>query len=297
MKLHNITTIKFHNKSVRCVSTFPSGNIISISDDCSIIIYNYIHFNIIQKIIMAHFKGIIQVEIIDENLFITCSFDKNIKFWKKIDNKFSIYKKIENAHCHLVSTIIYCSNGNLISGGGDQVIKIWKKNKENSYEIIHSIIESYSISDIYFLEDKNLLIYSRGFKAIFRDISDFNQIKLLKYFNNITTNNFCRINNDRIILENISRKEIFIISIKELNIIKQIQINFIPVGITFIKNKEIILIGEFASNDIKIYDINNFECVQIINKAHNSIIGGFIELKNGMIASFSCDSKVKIWSF
>ena len=40
MNLNNITTIKFHNESIRCVSTFPSGNIISTFDDCSIIIYN-----------------------------------------------------------------------------------------------------------------------------------------------------------------------------------------------------------------------------------------------------------------
>ena len=216
----------------------------------------------------------------------------------KKENTFSLYQMIENSHCYWVSKIIYCSNGNLISGGGDQVIKIWKKNKENLFENIQNIIELYNINKIYFLEDKNLLISGGSFGTTLRDVSDFNQIKILKHFNRITSNNFCRINNNKVILENELSNEIFVISIIDMNIIKQIKNNFRPHGIIFIKNKEIILIGgELNTHDIKIYNINNYECIQTINMAHNYIILDFIELKNGMIASFSYDSKAKIWSF
>ena len=51
--LKNITSIHCHNDWNTSVSTFPSGNIISTSDDKSIIIYD-IFFNILQYIQNAH---------------------------------------------------------------------------------------------------------------------------------------------------------------------------------------------------------------------------------------------------
>ena len=43
--------------------------------------------------------------------------------------------------------------------------------------------------------------------------------------------------------------------------------------------------------------IDNYECIQEIKEAHNLYIYGFIELKDGSIASFSNDETIKIWSF
>ena len=51
------------------------------------------------------------------------------------------------------------------------------------------------------------------------------------------------------------------------------------------------------SNDIRIYRNDNYECIQEIKDAHNDTINGFIELKDGSIASFSNDETIKIWSF
>ncbi len=50
-------------------------------------------------------------------------------------------------------------------------------------------------------------------------------------------------------------------------------------------------------NDIRIYRNDNYECIQEIKDAHNKDINGFIELKDGSIASFSKDKTIKIWSF
>ena len=51
------------------------------------------------------------------------------------------------------------------------------------------------------------------------------------------------------------------------------------------------------SKDIRIYRNDNYECIQEIKGAHNKSINGFIELKDGSIASFSLDRTIKIWSF
>ena len=80
--LKKITSIHCHNSWITSVSIFPSGNIISTSNDKSIIIYDIL-FNILQNIQNAHDHYINYVEIKDENNFITCSYDKSIKTWIK----------------------------------------------------------------------------------------------------------------------------------------------------------------------------------------------------------------------
>ena len=77
-----IKSINDHKDAIYSVSMFPSGKMISVSNDKSIKIYD-INFNLIENIENAHDWGIIYVEIIDENNFITCSFDHTIKTWIK----------------------------------------------------------------------------------------------------------------------------------------------------------------------------------------------------------------------
>ena len=70
-----------HKEWICSMNIFPSGNLISVSRDKSIKIYN--NLEIIQDIENAHNSDINYIEIIDENNFITCSNDKSIIFWNK----------------------------------------------------------------------------------------------------------------------------------------------------------------------------------------------------------------------
>ena len=86
-----------------------------------------------------------------------------------------------------------------------------------------------------------------------------------------------------------------IISLIEKKIIKEITISFLCYGILTIEIKGIFLIGGESKN-IMIYNNNNYECVGIINDAHDFDIKGFILLNNNLIASFS-QMIIRIWSF
>ena len=77
-----IKTINAHDNFITCVSVFPSGNIISVSDDKSIKIWDN-NFNLLQNIQNAHKERINYIDIKDENNFVTCSNDKSIKTWIK----------------------------------------------------------------------------------------------------------------------------------------------------------------------------------------------------------------------
>ena len=129
-------------------------------------------------------------------------------------------------------------------------------------------------------------------------IWNYYNYELISYINKIecgSPDSLCRINEDIIIVGGLNNNKLKIISLSEKKIIKEINNQFICFTIYSLNDKEIFLVGG-RSNDIKIYKSNNYECVQIIKKAHNRFIKGFIRL-NDLILSYSIDGKIKIWEF
>ena len=296
--LENINSIESHNNWVTSVSVFPLGNIVSVSKDQSIIIYD-INFKISQKIENAHYDGISYVDIKDDNNFITCSFDKSIKLWKKNKNQFINYKTLSNAHNDAISKVIYCSNGNFISCSWDNTIKIWKENNDN-YENIITLEHQKKVCSILLLEDKNILISSGLDKTMLWELhlNELNYCSI--YFIKTITDTccqwnggICRVGKDKIIYQDKS-KSLKVISIIKGELIKEIQFKFGCFGIYSVNNKRIFLTGG-KSKDIKVYSNDTYECIQTIQNAHDDNIFGFVELKYNLIASFSYDKKINIW--
>ena len=94
INLVNIKTITVNNNEINSLSVFPSGNLISISNDKSIKLYNN-NFTIIQIIRKAHKNSIQCLSIKDDNNFITSSNDNDINIWikKKINSSLIIQFK------------------------------------------------------------------------------------------------------------------------------------------------------------------------------------------------------------
>ena len=296
--LQNIESIQPHNNSITSVSSFPSGNIISVSIDYSIIIYD-IDLNILQTI--KYYNYIYYVEVKDENNFITCSYDNSIKLWIKKENQFIINKTINNAHKYGIIKVIYYSNENLISCSVDDTIKIWIENDNNNYENIKILSHSDHIYSILFLEDKNILISSGNDGTKFWNLNknevDYNNINCVKYFKEVkcsSNQGLCRLDEDRIIIG--GEYSLKVISISNKIIIKGINCPIICKGIILIENKGIFLIGG-KSKHIRIYRNDNYQCIKIFRNAHDESINGFVELKNGTILSYSDDKKIKIWKY
>ena len=100
IKIENIiqiNSINAHESWIRSVSIFPSGNIISVSNDQSIKIYVN-NFNILQIISNAHEHIIYYVSVKDENNFVTCSLDESIKTWIKKKDNFILNQSIPKTH-------------------------------------------------------------------------------------------------------------------------------------------------------------------------------------------------------
>ena len=166
-----INSIKAHNDIISTISIFPSGNIISVSFDQSIKIFD-IHLNVIQVIEKAHDDIILYVDVKNDNNFITCSTDKNIKIWIKEENEFKLNSIIKNAHNDLIYKVIY-SNDHLISCSADKTIKIWE-NVNNNYQNITILTHSNCVYSILLIEDKNILISSGMDGTKFWSFNNFN---------------------------------------------------------------------------------------------------------------------------
>ena len=294
--LKYLISIKEHSDWIESVKLFPSGNIISVSNDCSIKIYDGLNYKILQNIKSAHKGAIMNIFVKDENNFATCSEDKCINIWIKKNNKFILKESIINAHNSRITNLIYCTNDNIISCSEDYKIKIWELIK-NKYQLLTSLIHSNDICALLFLEDKNLLI-SSGYDGtkIWKIYEKGMNIDFFYYFKEVFCgcwNGLNRIDENRIIVGD--EKTLKIISIKKMKIIKSISIPFRCNGITTIEEKGIFLMGGW-SNNIQIYRINNYKYLTTIQDAHSGYIVGFCKLNNNLILSFSGDTTMKIWS-
>ena len=300
-KLEKIFLINNHTDWVESVKIFPSGNIISVSDDRSINIFDGNNFNILQNIKNAHYSNIINISIKDENNFATCSNDKSIKIWTKKANKFIEYKTIIKAHKDSITNLIYLLSKKIISCSKDRTIKI-RDLSNNKNQLITSIKLNFNFGYNYLLsllllEDKKILINAGDNGTFFWKISKKGII--IKYIHRFSSvictcwNGLNRIDEDRIIVG--CEKELNIISIKDKNIIKSIKIPFRCNGITAIKEKGIFLVGGW-SKDILIYSNHDYKCILTTKNAHNDYIVGFCQLKNNLILSFSGDYTMKIWA-
>ena len=105
-------------------------------------------------------------------------------------------------------------------------------------------------------------------------------------------NAFQKLDKERVVVG--GREKILILSIKEKKIIKEIERNFLVWTILVIEEKKIFICGG-VSEDIAIFNSDNYEIINTIKNAHNMNIRGISLLNNGMIISGSEDKTTKIW--
>lgn len=286
--LQYIKTICQNNDCITSIDIFPSGKIISVSRDTSIIIWDE-NLILLEKINNAHNNYINDVKIKDENNFITCSY-QNIKIWTKNNKKWICNQSINNAHNSVIFKILFCYNNKMISCSEDQTIKIWEETN-NKFQLITSLSNSGCICSILIYEKNNILI-STGDNTI---IWNFQNFKIISKFDIecFSSNALQKIDSNRIIIGGGNDNILKIISISENKIIVKIS-SIQCMGICVLKNKNIFLIGGY-SYDIAMYNSNNYQCILYLKDICINSIYGFKELNNGLIASYSCKNNMLIW--
>ena len=193
-KIRKIKEIQAHNNYIISTKKFSnSGNIVSISYDNSIKIWNN-NLELLQTIenVYNDNSGIINISIKDENKFTTISGNKEMKFWKKENNKFielneinqtnnfdylkikeyiitiirndiiiseNIENKMQNVTIlnHSGEIFSMCLKLNVLICSGSGGTKFWNK---NNFECLFYIKEAicYDEDAIKFIDDDRLIV-------------------------------------------------------------------------------------------------------------------------------------------
>ena len=282
----DLKSINTFTKNITKLKQFSSGNIISIFNNNTILISDN-NFNVLQEIPYAHMNKIIDIDIFDDNNFVTISND-SVKTWIKNNDIFEENSTINNNY--QIKQIIYKSTGNLISLSQEKYITIWEYNI-NNYRPIKNI----TVDNTYFLlllEDKNILV-SIGKEIIFFNLTNYIKIGNIIFNNSIGYYNSVgeRISEDRIIIGRSADSDI--ISISQMKIIQEISILEYSYCFKSIYNKGIFLVSKF--DEISIFRSDNFDFIQKIEKAHEERIEDIIYLKNETIVTLT-GKEVKLWS-
>lgn len=286
--LENIKTIKTFEKDIRSMSIFPSGNLLSISGVNSIKIYD-INFNLLQNIIPKNREWICYSDIKDENTFLVSS-EKNIVLYTKNEGKFTINKIIKTNHKNIVLKVSFLPNGNIISASVDNTIKIYEEKDDKEYQNVITIVNLKIIRSFMLLEDKKILVTSGDDGTKFWNYNNYEEIYS---FNNVICgfwNSIIRIDDNKILIG--GKSSFYIILLNEKKII-EIQNKFYCNGICYVKNKDILIV--VGGIDIKIYNNKNYQCLRSIQDISITSNNGVIQLKNGLIVTYTSIGIIKIW--
>jgi WD40 repeat protein len=268
------------------MSIFPSGNLLSISGVNSIKIYD-INFNLLQNIIPKNREWICYSDIKDENTFLVSS-EKNIVLYTKNEGKFTINKIIKTNHKNIVLKVSFLPNGNIISASVDNTIKIYEEKDDKEYQNIITIVNLKIIRSFMLLEDKKILVTSGDDGTKFWNYNNYEEIYS---FNNVICgfwNSIIRIDDNKILIG--GKSSFYIILLNEKKII-EIQNKFYCNGICYVKDILIVVGGI----DIKIYNNKNYQCLRSIQDISITSNNGVIQLKNGLIVTYTSIGIIKIW--
>ena len=291
-KLELITMLEYNMDAVNTIMTTSSNIIISVSNDKSIMLFDY-NYRIIQKIENAHNGIIFDIALKDDNNFATCSQDKSIKTWRKsLNDKYLIDKVLNNIHENDIHKIEYLKDDTIISGSKDMKIKIWNL-INNEYKCTLVLNNNIPIYSLLYSPKENILISAGTLFTRIWDTSNLinpliSQIDVVCHGKNALQ----KLDANRVVFG--VRFEIKIISIKEKRVSKKIKSAFLVWAICVIENKQLFICGG-VSNDLEIFSSINYENLGLIKNCHNGNLRGISLLNNGKIITGSEDKKTKIW--
>ena len=224
-KLKIIKKFTNYKNPIYGINVFPNGNFISYSGNnikgSSLFIYKKDTKKRIYNILSSHKKAISYLEIIDNNTFITSSFDKTIIIWDLKGIIPTIKQNLEG-HSGKIFKVISI-NSKLISGGENGEILIWE-NKENKYSLSKKIdnLQS-SIYNILQIDLNNFITCDDLGNLISWSNNNYTQKFKMKVVKSRWNNAIIKIDESKILIGGINK--IQMVNLKEKKIEKEIFIH------------------------------------------------------------------------
>ena len=102
-----------------------SKDLLLIIGENKISIINVNSYNLIKTINVDNSGLIIAVCMLNKDMILTGDYNKRIIQWKIENDNLKLISKKESAHDHYISTLSKLGNGLILSGSGDDFVKIW----------------------------------------------------------------------------------------------------------------------------------------------------------------------------
>ena len=295
--------LKTHKDWICYLHKLKDGRLVSCSGDKTLKIYNKNSFEV-ELTINEHSNSVISFTELKNGKIITCSADKTMKVIKLVNiYEYEIEQILIGNEC--IFKVIEIRDNELISISYDKIMKVWildkdKKffcklniyfQKNNSWCNILKLNENEFVTSSVF--DKNITFWNS------------NNYSINKIFINIETasdtrKNMCLLQDNILCVGGDNCNGFYLINTLESQIIKYIlgpkRIYSIEKGI----NDTLIcsIIDENNNNSLRVYkykEQQQFEIIEINEKAHEKNIYSCVELENGIIASGGNDNLIRLW--
>ena len=272
------------------------GRLVSGSDDNSIIIYNETTYEP-DIIIKEHSSYICCVTQLSSGLLASCSNDKTIKLFNIKDFEYETIQTL-SYHTNRVYKIIEFKNELLASCSLDSHILFYYKDINNEYQKEYEIkVKGFCCSII---ETKdNEICYSECVNSTicFYDLSERKFKTSLSNLNKRNNETGCLIMISKDLLLIPGKNIITIVDVNHYKIARKIDVQGSDwiTGVCMI-SQNMLLTGDYAGI-IKQWKLEGDNLILISQKkrAHDKEINYLLNIGNGLIASSSNDSSIKIW--
>ena len=269
------------------IGLFPSGKFIIATRQLKIYDSEY---NFIEEIYSGEKNDYHQIEIIDENNFIV-AYESSILFFSAINNTFTYKESINSIGLDEVMKIIYTPEKIYIAIISGEV-NIIEKNEEGEYEITKRIYTDSSTYSILLCQNHNLLLIGERDGITLLNINDNHNKICLIHSPCIGRNALQKIDNDIIITGGDFYRTLYIVNIKNKQIISYIQ-NKTSTWAILVLN-DYILTGGLDKN-IRIFEKHTLKNKKTITKMHFNEIKGFIKFKDGKIGTYGLDGILNVF--
>ena len=284
-----------HTSYVNCLCLLNYGRLVSGSSDCLIIVYNKSTYQ--PDLTIKEHKGSINcVAQLSSGLLASCSGDNTIKLININGMKYETLQTL-NDHSGPVNKIIELKNKNLVSCSDDSSIIFyikdnneWKKDYQLSTDgACYSIIQTKDNEICFSVSNSNkICFFSLLERKIKYSISNINK-------SNNCLENFIMIKKDLLLIH--GHSQISFINIEKYNLVKIIDVQSSSdiYGVCML-NQNMILTGD-NNRTISQWKIegDNLKFISKKENSHDACIYALLNLGNGLIASGSRDTTIKIW--
>ena len=284
-----------HKSYVYCLCVLNDGRLVSGSVDNSLIIYNKNNYK--PDLIIKDHNGYISCIIqLSSNELVSCSDDKTIKLYKIKGLEYEILQTL-NYHKQSVLKVIELQNKTLLSSSLDSSIIFYIKDNDEykkDFQIstngsCYSLIQTKEYEICYSINKDNSIcfydIQERKIKAKISNVNKYISCRAL----------FIMIKKDLLLVP--GKNQLSIINTNEYKLIRTIDApNSGWITGVCLFNENILLTGDFGKM-IKQWKIDRDNLILISKKekAHDDYINVLLNLGNGLIASGSEDTTIKIW--